>query len=468
MKPNFYLLFLVLGFSQGTALHFPSQREDDLANTEELEIVPGATWTDVNTGKHIQAHGAGINKVGRTFYTLGEDKDSTAYFQSVSCYSSQNLVEWKYEGAALSRNDSIPDLKTKRIGGRPKVLYNRKTRNTEDARVGVATADQICGPYEYKGGFHPLGQQSRDIGLYQDDDGSGYLLTEDRPNGLRILKLSYDSLNVTENVHLWEGDNVESPALIHHKGYYFMFGSTLSGWKANDNVGVSLLLPKTSSQQLQLYSYSKSLSGPWSAWEPFAPVGSGTFSSQTTFILPLGNDEFIYMGDRWQSNNLLRSTYVWLPLEIKEINVSLKWRDSWELDAKTESWREAPEYREYEAETALLADGALDRSCIGCSNGTSVTNLGSVAFSGLYARSARKVTIVLTHAVGGAQQRHAAVTCNGKRQIIALLPTASNGTETAGNSTLHCNLSPGKNTVLIARINGVDAPDLDKVHVPRY
>ncbi|CAI0654976.1 unnamed protein product [Colletotrichum noveboracense] len=465
MRQSFYLLSLVLGSSQAT-LHFPSQREDDLATTEELEIVPGATWTDINTGKHIQAHGAGINKVGRTYYMLGEDKDSTAYFQSVSCYSFQNL----YEGAALSRNDSIPDLKTKRIVERPKVLYNRKTRKyvmyahidngeatddlavRKDARVGVATADQICGPYEYKGGFRPLGQQSRDIGLYQDDDGSGYLLTEDRPNGLRIVKLSSDYLNVTENIHLWEGDNVESPALIHHNGYYFMFGSTLSGWKANDN----------------LYSYSKSLSGPWSAWEPFAPVGSGTFSSQTTFVLPLRNDQFIYMGDRWQSNNLLRSTYIWLPLEIKETNVSLTWRDSWILDGKTESWREAPEYREYEAETAQLDDGALDRSCIGCSNGKSVTNLGSVEFSGLDARSATKVTIVLTHAVGGAQQRYAAVTCNGNEQIIAFLPTASNGTDTAGNSNLYCNLLPGMNNVSISRTDGIDAPDLDKVRVPRH
>lgn len=160
------------------------------------------------------------------------------------------------------------------------------------------------------------------------------------------------------------------------------------------------------------------------------------------------------MGDRWQSNNLLCSTYVWLPLEIKETNVSLKWIDSWIRDVKTESWTEAPEYGEYEAEKAQLADGALDRSCIRCSNGTSVTNLGSVEFSGLDARSPRKVTIVLTHAVGGAQQRYAAVTCNGNEQIIAFLPTGSNGTDTACDSTLHCSLSPGKNTVLISRMDG--------------
>ena len=33
-----------------------------------LQIVPGGTWTATNTGKHIQAHGGGILKVGDTYY----------------------------------------------------------------------------------------------------------------------------------------------------------------------------------------------------------------------------------------------------------------------------------------------------------------------------------------------------------------------------------------------------------------
>lgn len=48
-----------------------------------------------------------------------------------------------------------------------------------EAKVGVATGDSVCGTYEYLGSWQPLGHQSRDIGLFQDDDGSAYLLTED-------------------------------------------------------------------------------------------------------------------------------------------------------------------------------------------------------------------------------------------------------------------------------------------------
>jgi hypothetical protein len=48
-----------------------------------------------------------------------------------------------------------------------------------EAKVGVATSSSVCGQYSYRGSFQPLGYQSRDIGLFQDSDGSAYLLSED-------------------------------------------------------------------------------------------------------------------------------------------------------------------------------------------------------------------------------------------------------------------------------------------------
>ena len=52
--------------------------------------------------------------------------------------------------------------------------------------MGVATSPTVCGHYTYRGSFRPLGFQSRDIGLFQDEDGTAYLLSEDREHGLRI------------------------------------------------------------------------------------------------------------------------------------------------------------------------------------------------------------------------------------------------------------------------------------------
>lgn len=98
-------------------------------------------------------------------------------------------MSWTYVGALLSRTSS-GDLGPSRVVERPKVIYNSSTRkyvmylhiddsSYGEAKVGVATADSVCGKYNYIGSWRPLGFQSRDIGLFQDDDGKGYLLTED-------------------------------------------------------------------------------------------------------------------------------------------------------------------------------------------------------------------------------------------------------------------------------------------------
>jgi hypothetical protein len=120
---------------------------------------------------------------------VGEDKASGSSFQHVNCYSSANLVEWAYEGALLSRGGS-GDLGPGRVVERPKVLYNARTKrfvlymhidsgNYKEAKVGVAVGDSVCGKYTYLRSFRPMGRQSRDMGVFQDDDGTAYLLSED-------------------------------------------------------------------------------------------------------------------------------------------------------------------------------------------------------------------------------------------------------------------------------------------------
>jgi beta-xylosidase len=138
---------------------------------------------------HIQAHGAGVIKVGSTYYLIGENKLDGYSFQSIRCYSSTNLIDWTFVNNLLTLQDS-GDLGPNRVVERPKILYNSATSqyvmymhvdssNYADARVGVSTSSSVCGDYTYRGSFRPLGFQSRDMGLYQDSDGAGYLLTED-------------------------------------------------------------------------------------------------------------------------------------------------------------------------------------------------------------------------------------------------------------------------------------------------
>src|SRR5882724_12677689 len=180
------------------------------AHAATVTFTPGAAWTDTS-GNALQLHGLGIIKVGSTWYGFGEDKtgesSANTSFQDIPCYSSTNLSTWTRQGTALAEQSS-GDLGPSRIVERPKVIYNATTgkyvmymhidnASYSEAKVGVAVSSSVCGPYTYQGSFQPLGYQSRDLGLFQDTDGTAYLLTEDRANGLRIDRLSADYLGVT-------------------------------------------------------------------------------------------------------------------------------------------------------------------------------------------------------------------------------------------------------------------------------
>ncbi|KAI1854477.1 hypothetical protein JX266_000595 [Neoarthrinium moseri] len=433
-----------------------------------LQIVPGGTWTTSNN-EHLQAHGGGLIKVNDTYFLMGEDKTSGSAFQNVNCYSSQDLVVWTYVGALLSRTGS-GDLGPSRVIERPKVIYNDKTRkyvlwmhvdssNYGEAKVGVATGDTVCGKYEYKGSFQPLGKQSRDMGLFKDDDGKGYLLTEDRQNGLRIVALSDDYLTVTTNTYLWK-DSIEAPALLKLGGRYYMFGSKLTGWDPNDNV----------------YSTSTSLSSGWSAWKTFADSGSKTYTSQTNFVLKTGESSAVYLGDRWVSKNLMASTYVWLPLSISGTSVSMKNAVSWVPNLGPGAggqWAAPPAETSYEGEAATYGGKARDVDCASCSGKKAAgyvggPDRGTVTFAGVRSDGSAggaATTVRIKYVNGDSKVRYANVRVNGDAgRRVAFLPSSGD----PASSTLHVQLrtGPTANTIVIEGVGDGWGPDIDRLMVP--
>ncbi|WP_323748099.1 RICIN domain-containing protein [Catenulispora rubra] len=302
-------------------------------------FTPGAAWTDQN-GHPLQMHGLGIVKAGGTWYAYGEDKTGEASgdtsFQDIPCYSSTNLSTWTYQGVALARQ-AAGDLGPNRIVERPKVVHNAVTGkyvmymhidNTDytERKVGVAVSSTPCGPYTYQGSFNPLGFQSLDMNLFQDTDGSAYLLSDDRPDGTRIDRLSADYLSVAGAVALLPaGIGYESPAMAKAGSTYYLLLSHQSGWGTNDNV----------------YATAASLSGTWSAFKNFAPAGTNTYNTQTANIIPVtgsAGTTYIYAGDRWDTANLGTSPLVWLPLTISGTTVNVGWQNSWTLDVAAGTW----------------------------------------------------------------------------------------------------------------------------------
>jgi len=324
---------LVLALVAGTAvLLLPAAA----AQAATAQFTPGQAWTDTG-GRALQMHGLGIVKAGSTWYGFGEDKSgesaSTAAFQDIPCYSSTDLSHWTRQGIALARQAS-GDLGPNRVVERPKVIRNAATGTYvmylhiddpgySEAKVGVAVSTSACGPYAYRGSFRPGGFQSRDIGLFQEADGTAYLLTEDRANGLRIDRLSADYLSVAGTVALLP--DYESPAMVRAGGTYYLLASRLTGWSTNDNV----------------YATAPSPAGPWSAFRNFAPAGTNTYDTQTANVVPVtgtAGTTYVYAGDRWNPSDLGSSPMVWLPLTLSGTTADVGWQNAWSLETATGTW----------------------------------------------------------------------------------------------------------------------------------
>ncbi len=94
----------------------------------------GEIWLD-SDGNSIQAHGGCIIRYQEKWYWYGEHKGqdncpgkSRVDVIGISCYSSKNLLEWKYEGLALPADTENPKsrIHTSMVVERPKVIYNKK------------------------------------------------------------------------------------------------------------------------------------------------------------------------------------------------------------------------------------------------------------------------------------------------------------------------------------------------------
>ena len=295
-------------------------------------VKPGEIWPD-DRGQHVQAHGGGITKVGDVFYWFGEDRGQNLDWRSchVSCYSSTNLVDWKFCKDVL--NMTAPTNFGRRLVlERPKVFYNAPTKKFvmyfhmdngryQVASVGVAVSDTVDGDYKFLKYFRPLGHESRDIGQFIDDDGTAYLIFEDRPFGFRIARLSDDYLNVEKEMSLIP-EHMEGGAIVHYQGLYYVLGSALTGWNPNPNK----------------YATAKSLAGPWSEFKDIAPPEKKTYGSQSTMLLKISGTKtncVIFMGDIWKPQTQWDSRYLWMPLEIGGGKMALPEPHEWTLDVVT-------------------------------------------------------------------------------------------------------------------------------------
>lgn len=273
--------------------------------------------------------------------------------------STEEIAEFNalYEGMTAEDKQKLYDkLNWNCVLERPKVLYNAKNDNyvmwfhkdgegtgTYDlAETGIAVGDSPTGPFKLLDTIRPNGQESRDMTLFQDEDGTAYLIHSSEDNWtLYIAELNEDYTGLTGNYSRNYVDKSgskgvyarEAPAIFKYDGSYYLISSGCTGWRPNV-MGYSV------TDNIRTGMSTEGGNGPFQMDElknPCVGVNADiSFGGQSTFVLPVQGKEgcFIYMGDKWNSNNLKDSRYQWLPIQVdsKEKTLTLSWSDSWKLE----------------------------------------------------------------------------------------------------------------------------------------
>jgi sucrose-6-phosphate hydrolase SacC (GH32 family) len=308
------------------------------AEKSDLVFTPGELWNDAD-GVPINAHGGGFLYDHGTYYWFGEFKVAgTAGNKAhvgISCYSSKDLYRWKNRGIVMPvSTDSSSDIADGSIIERPKVLYNRKThayvmwfhlelkgQGYRAARAGVAISKKPTGPYRYLRSFRPDGEMSRDMTLFEDDDGSAYLVTASEDNKtMHVSQLDETYLNTTGKFQqIFIGQTLEAPAIFKRNGKYYFVGSHCTGWAPNPAVS----------------AVADSILGPWTMLGNPArgPDADLTFHGQSTYVLKVMGlpDAFIFIADRWNPQNAIDGRYIWLPVQFQNSGFFIPWMPSWDL-----------------------------------------------------------------------------------------------------------------------------------------
>jgi hypothetical protein len=323
-----------------TVISAKAQKNTDIKSCE--------IWYDTN-GKMINAHSAGLLFFKGVYYWYGEYKGDSTYRNpkvpswecyrteagGVSCYSSRDLYNWKFEGLVLPPDVSNPesDLHPSGVMERPKVIYNEKTKkfvmwlhidshDYQKAATGVAICDSPTGKFQYLGSMRPNGQMSRDMTLFKDDDGKAYHIYSSENNETMYISLLSDDYLKPSGKYTRNFIKLsrEAPAIFKYKKKYYLLSSACTGWSPNE----------------AMYATADSVLGKWTVvGNPCVGKDADkTFMSQSTYVLPVAGekDAYIAMFDRWDKTNLKDSRYVWLPAKFENGKLVIKWKDKWDLN----------------------------------------------------------------------------------------------------------------------------------------
>lgn len=358
--------------------------------TEDKQLITNDRFYTDTDGNILYSQGGGIFKYPNDdkYYWYGvRYKEAVSYaadpfsgktvehptFEAYTCYSSDDLVNWKYEG-------DVADLES--LGqtwcgwaGRCGVVYNEDSNKyilvSQFNGTIIASADNPLGPFKLEKGYFwggtplPVIQNgdTGDLTMFFDDDGKGYMICSSA-NGrghLYIVPMDdekdycdFDFENINEikgstgsyfdedgSIQTKDKGGIEGDCMFKYKDHYYFTGSDLYGWRgsrvyvfeSDEILGDYNLKPN-------YIDASKSNTN-----LPYIMPGaknSYAHNSQTGFYYTVHGskqDTVIYCGDRWCDFGTHGIGYnQWVPLTMDGYTPHFNDLSQWRLNAETGEW----------------------------------------------------------------------------------------------------------------------------------
>ena len=265
-------------------------------------------------------------------------------FLAVTCYTSTDLVNWKFENNVLDRTELDKHAENTRWAGRLGVAYVNELKKyalliQHDAGVLIALADKPTGPFKW----HQRLDMTERIGTPNTGDQTVFT---DPDTGISYLVYSYGrgrhkiyiseigvkdgKVDLLDCTQVFRGKGREGNCMVKHKGKYYIFASNLYGWDSS----------------YAYYLVSDNIRGPYlpensmlitpGALDDYAHV------TQTGFLVNVKGSKtetVVYCGDRWANfagNGLGYNQ--WCPLSFDGETPYFNSLHSWNFDEATGEW----------------------------------------------------------------------------------------------------------------------------------
>lgn len=304
-------------------------------------------WLDTS-GNPIYSQGGGVSKFGNTYYWYGPKysgaddyfnnpaagKNSGSGFEAMTCYSSTDLVKWKFEGNILTTADGLGGWI-----GRVGCAYNVPTKKyvliaQRYPGLMFATSSTPTGPFKVVASQSKIDNVVNDMtgdqSVFTDDDGQAYLAycnVEGRSHQYISRLRPSDYLYVEPAVEIHKGSGREGNVLFKHDSTYYFISSDLHGWNSSHTYCIT----------------ARNILGPYS--NEFVMEGTDNDFSHVTqsgLAFPVNGTSssfVIFGGDRWSdlAGNGIGYNQ-WCPISFEGTKPIFHSLSQWNIDAAKGTW----------------------------------------------------------------------------------------------------------------------------------